>query len=191
MYHRHHHLPVFPTKILRLSTQSACTHTAAGAVRVSVCGGCCCCFFARSLSVFVSVSCVFVSQVVHHSDDVSRFLPVQRAQHSVCGSDLHQPLHRHQRQRSHIRHGALWRPGETPTHTRTIYWKPAVENRHCVIYIYFLYLLTIWQLYLEACVRCATCCHDGYISFSGVFYSFSPPWWLGFVHTKNDNYIDN
>lgn len=46
-------------------------------------------------------------QVVHHPADVPGVLPVLGAQHGLRGAYLHQPLHWHQRQRGHLRPGAV------------------------------------------------------------------------------------
>lgn len=55
---------------------------------------------------------IFARQVVHHAFDVPGVLRLRRSQHGLRGADLHQPLHRHQRERCHLRHGALRRRGE-------------------------------------------------------------------------------
>lgn len=46
-------------------------------------------------------------QVVHHPSDVSSILCVHCPQHSLCGADLHKPLHRNQWQHRHLRPGAV------------------------------------------------------------------------------------
>lgn len=46
-------------------------------------------------------------QVVNHSSDVPCFLCVHRPQHGLRRSDLHQPLHRDQRQHCHLCSGTV------------------------------------------------------------------------------------
>lgn len=61
------------------------------------------------LFLWIERSYLFL-QVVHHPSDVSSILCVHCPQHSLCGSDLHKPLHRNQWQHRHLRPGAVyWR----------------------------------------------------------------------------------
>lgn len=53
------------------------------------------------------------SQLVYHATHVPSLLLLLRAQHGLCGADLHQPLHWHQQQHGHLCAGTAFRSGGT------------------------------------------------------------------------------
>lgn len=71
--------------------------------------------------------------MVHHPFDVPSILCVLRSQHSLCCSDLHQPLHRDQRQYCHICVGAVCRWGTNYTnHAWTLNYTAALHYSNIV-----------------------------------------------------------
>lgn len=52
-------------------------------------------------------------QLVYHATHVPSLLFLLRAQHSLCGAHLHQPLHWHQQQHGHLCTGTAFRSGGT------------------------------------------------------------------------------